>query len=420
MRQFSRLGGALGIVLLSILTSCIQQPSDVLGVAYVAPASINLRRELSEKNGSAAVLKHGEEVQILEVRRRFVKIRTEMGAEGWIDSSQLLTPEEMKQIRQESARALKLPSEGSATVFEALNVHIDPSRQSPAFAKISETESVEVLGHKLAPKITGPPKPTIFSFQLTPPASRTRRAKRARETFPFPAPPPPPKAPENWLELSGFSPARLEADAKAAQVLQQKNAPAKAPMVMEDWTLVRTKAKQCGWVLSRNLIMSIPDEVAQYAEGKRITSYFDLGTVEDAEKGKKHDWLWTTSSEEEQYDFDSWRVFVWSRRHHRYETSHRDRDLEGYFPVRVDSADEQTSGRTFHIITRDADSRLWCRTYSFDGTLVHLSNKEPYQPAAIPTTSPAGDNLQQSKTQADWMQNGWARFKGQFGKKRVK
>jgi hypothetical protein len=419
MRQFSLWGVAFVIVLLSIASSCIQQPSDVLGIAYVAPASINLRRELSEKNSSAAELKHGEEVQILEVRRRFVKIRTQAAAEGWIDSSQLLTPEQMKQIRQEAARALKLPSEGSATVFEALNIHIDPSRQSPAFAKISETDSVEVLGHKLTPKITGPGKPTIFAFQLTPPASQAHRSKKARETFPYPPLPPSPKAPENWLELSGISPVRLEADEKA-QALQKKNGQAKAPAVMEDWTLVRTKEKQCGWVLSRNLIMSIPDEVAQYAEGKRITSYFELGTVEDAEKGKKHDWLWTTSAEEEPYDFDSWRVFIWSRRHHRYETSHRERELEGYFPVHVDPADEQTPERTFHIITRDDDNRLWCRTYSFDGTLVHLSNKEPYQAAAIPSSSPPSDKVQETSSQADWVHNGWERFKDQFAKKRVK
>ena len=35
---------------------------------------------------------------------------------------------------------------------------------------------------------------------------------------------------------------------------------------MEDWSLVRTKDGQIGWVLTRNLDMSIPDEVAQYAK----------------------------------------------------------------------------------------------------------------------------------------------------------
>ncbi len=101
--------------------------------------------------------------------------------------------------------------------------------------------------------------------------------------------PPPPKPPANWQELSAerIDGAESTANIKATedkQAADKKTAELKKPVVMEDWTLVRTKDDQCGWVLSRNLAMSIPDEVAQYAEGKRITSYFDLGAVNDDEK----------------------------------------------------------------------------------------------------------------------------------------
>ena len=34
---------------------------------------------------------------------------------------------------------------------------------------------------------------------------------------------------------------------------------------MEDWNLIRTKDGKAGWVLSRMLVMAIPDEVAQYS-----------------------------------------------------------------------------------------------------------------------------------------------------------
>ncbi len=101
---------------------------------------------------------------------------------------------------------------------------------------------------------------------------------------------------------------------------------------MEDWTLIRTKAGETGWVLTRNLNISVPDEVAQYAEGKRITSYFEIGSINDEEKGLKHDWLWTTLSGDDPVDFDSWRVFIWNLRRHRYETSYRQRDLIRLFP----------------------------------------------------------------------------------------
>ena len=90
---------------------------------------------------------------------------------------------------------------------------------------------------------------------------------------------------------------------------------------------------QSGWVLTRRLTMSIPDEVAQYAEGRRITSYLPLGETHDGQTVKKS-WLWTTVDIGRQpHDFDSFRVFVWSLRRHRYETAHIERNLNGFFPV---------------------------------------------------------------------------------------
>ena len=73
--------------------------------------------------------------------------------------------------------------------------------------------------------------------------------------------------------------------------------------------------------------MAIPDDVAQYAEGHRITSYFALSDVRDGD-AVKHNWLWTTiASGDHPYDFDSFRVFTWSLRRHRYETAYIQRNV---------------------------------------------------------------------------------------------
>src|SRR4051812_17288780 len=143
----------LALTLLLTLTGCGTQSSSALSEAYIAPESINLRGEVTQKNSTVAVLKHGDRVSIMDVRRRFVKVRTGKGVEGWVDVSQLLSPEQMNQIRRERQRALALASQGSATAFEALNVHIEPNRQSPALARIPEAGSVSVLGHRVEPKI---------------------------------------------------------------------------------------------------------------------------------------------------------------------------------------------------------------------------------------------------------------------------
>jgi hypothetical protein len=326
-----------------------------------------LRPEISKKNSSVAVLQHGEQVSVVDVRRRFVKVRTLKGVEGWVDATQLLTADKWAQLQHDSEAALRLPSEGASGVYEPLNVHIDPNRQSPAFAKIPDGGSVEVLAHKLQPKLSGPLKLPAFNLQRLQPIRKSdRKNKETKSTFPFPKVPPP-KAPTQAIETDDDN-----EDAK-----NQPQTPAK-PVVMEDWTLVRTKDHKVGWVLTRNLVMSIPDEVAQYAEGHRITSYFSLGTVNDEEKGKKNNWLWTTMKEQESYDFDGWRVFLWNRRRHRYETSYRQRDVEGYFPVQVEAADPGMLDRRFSLILRDDNGKLSLKSFRFDGTRVHADGVAPY------------------------------------------
>jgi uncharacterized protein YgiM (DUF1202 family) len=414
----------ISVALLLALTGCSKDSTDVLGQAYVAPASLNLRGELDQKNSAVAVLHHGERVSIIDIRRRFVKIRSQHGQEGWVDALQLLSPEQMDKIRREAQRALALPSQGLAGVYEALNVHIDPSRQSPAFTRIPEGGSVAVLAHRVEPKTSDPAKlPTLIADPSQASLHRQRRERQSNNSAHLPPPPPSPKAPANWQELSAEridhpdTTARLKVRTEQ-KIAEQKARELKKPVILEDWTLVRTKDNQIGWVLSRNLVMSIPDEVAQYAEGKRITSYFDLGAVQDEKKGPKHNWLWTTASEVEPFDYDASRVFIWNHRRHRYETSFRRHDLEGYFPVEVDPPDSGTFGRTFKLITKDDDGKFRRRTYFFDGTRVHLTGAEAYKPGTS-TDRNRSQPLDTNKLQANLVHDSWLRYEWNTFKHRI-
>lgn len=411
MHKFSPRPAALASLVLSFLalSGCGTESSDNLYKAYVAPARLNLRGQLAQKNSTVAMLKHGERVSIVEVRRRFVKIRAENGAEGWVDSLDLLSPQQMNQIQRERQQALALPSEGSASAYETLNIHLAPSRQSPPFAQIPEGGSVSVLAYRASPRATGPAKAPVFTLEHPqPPARKPRKEKQGKNSVGLPAKPAPPKPPENWQQLSrGY-----EAESKTPAPTASKVIEPVKPAVVEEWALVRTKKDQVGWVLARNLMMSIPDEVAQYAEGRRITSYFDLGGVNDEKKGLKHNWLWTTLGSTDPFDFDSWRVFLWNRHRHRYETSYRQRDLEGYFPVHVDPPDPNTPGRTFSLITKDDDGKLRRRTYLFDGVRVHLTGTENYHPSQNINPGTATPNALPSKLPRNgWLARNWSALK---------
>ena len=260
---------------------------------------------------------------------------------------------------------------GVASVYDALNVHTEPSRQSPSFAQIPEGGKVEVIGHKVTPRVQAPPpppapEPTTRPGRKSKKKDKEKEKEAAKNKVPPPPPPPAPKLPSDWLVRSRSA---LPADLK----VPEKEPP--PPVKLDDWSLVRTKDHKVGWVLSRQLTMAIPDDVAQYAEGHRITSYFSLGDV-PVDDQTKHHWLWTTiSSNGESYDFDSFRVFIWSLRHHRYETAYIERNVTGFLPVEVKPGAEPR----FSLILRDGEGNLYRKTFSFNGIRAQFISREPYQ-----------------------------------------
>jgi len=314
-------------------------------------------------------------VEIIGRRRSFVKVRTAEGLEGWALTRQLLTPQQMEDLNKLAERASRMPSHGAATVYQPLNVHTEPNRQAPSFHQIREGEQVEVLAQRLAPRV---PYQNPALLPPTPrPAPQARKKPPQESKLPKLVLPPAPGPPPNWLELSRTPP----------EILAQRPAAPAQSMPLDTWALVRLKNGRAGWALARMLRMEIPDEVAQYSEGHRITSYFSMGEVKDGRQ-VKHNWLWTTKAPGNYpYDFDSFRYFVWNVRRHRYETAYVERRLKGYFPVSIHPVDvrlarERRTWPGFSLIIEEADGVRYRRTYAYQGYVVRLIEKVPWQAPA--------------------------------------
>ncbi len=286
-----------------------------IGEAYVAPESLDLRQEITLNSPVTGTAKGGERVEILQRRRRFVKVRTAGNKEGWTEMSKLLTPEIRGQIAELGRQAAKLPTHGVYRARDTLNVHIEPYRSSPTLYQLKEEDTVEMLSRRVA------------------------------ERTPQPVGAPPSNQPKQY----------------------------------DDWCLVRTAGKRAGWVMARMIDAAIPDEVAQYADGRRITAYFSLGEVVDGDQTKKI-WLWTTIERGlESYDFDAVRVFNWGRRRHRYETAYRESKLKGFFPITVEQRVETRYGEGpgFSFVVEKKDGLRYKRRYVMIGFRVRLYAEEP-------------------------------------------
>ncbi|MDQ6699228.1 MAG: hypothetical protein M3Z36_03470, partial [Acidobacteriota bacterium] len=303
----------------------------------------------------------------IQQRRRFLKVRTTKGVEGWTDERVLMSPAQIRELRQLSEDTKDFASQGKATTYDVLNIHTEPNRLSPSYVQVKEGEKVDVIAHRVVPRYA-----PVRKSLLPPPAKISRKPSTKEKSVkvtrvPAPPVPLPPKPPANWLELSNGE------EARQAEPGQSKR-PTPEPVPSDDWTLVRTAAGQSGWVVTQRLFMAIPDEVAQYAEGRRITSYFSLGKLRDGDLVKDI-WLWTTIEKGLMpYDFDGFRVFIWSLRHHRYETALIQRKLKGYYPVLLERVNDRPG---FSVCVERQPAELFRRSYALVENLVKFADERP-------------------------------------------
>ena len=186
----------LAVALTGCQTGGDSAPS--IGEAFVGPATLKIRSDIPLQAKPVATVKHGERLEILQQRRRFLRVRTASGAEGWTDERQLLAAEDMQKLKDLAARASRMPVQGQGTTFSDLNVHTQPARQSPSFLQVKENEKFDVLVHTTAPRIETSRKPLI---PPPPPKKPKAEEKKPAKESKYPPMPKPPGPPANWLAL---------------------------------------------------------------------------------------------------------------------------------------------------------------------------------------------------------------------------
>ncbi len=315
---------ALSLALLA-LGGCrgVTKPKEFM---YVSVPQVTLRDRVSTVYNKVGTLSNGDRVEVLDRQKRFVKIRSEKGAEGWVEERYLEPEKLFLDLQQLTVKHAKDPVQGKAIARAELKLHVTPSRDSDSLYRLTENEKVDLLQRTTATK-AGPT-----------PATKPDDKE----------PPPPP---------------------------------------MEDWWLVRDTDGHTGYVIARMLDMDVPLEVAQYAEGQRIVAVFTLNTVKDSSGKQVPQYLMVLTDPKDglPFDFNQVRVFTWNVRTSRYETAYRER-LFGLLPVRTGHQVFEKEGDepTFTITVKNEDGTTSDRMYKMNGVMVKRVAKpgeEPEKPA---------------------------------------
>jgi SH3-like domain-containing protein len=301
---------ALAFVVL--LAGCGRGHERVLETDYVSAPQVVLRDRLAQVYNKVGAAKNGDRVDILDRDKRFARVRTESGAEGWVEQRYLVTQQVYDGFQKLKQQELNSPVEGTATTRNDMNLHLEPGRDTEHLYQLSLGAKVSVL-------------------------------KRGT----------------------------VEKNAALANPVSSKGKEVKP--AMEDWWLVRDPQARVGWVLGKMIDLDVPLEIAQYAEGQRIVAYFVLNEVADGDKKVAQYLTLTTESKDGlPFDYNQARVFTWNVKRHRYETAYREHGLNGMLPVMLSHENFGKEGDlpVFVLRVKDASGNIVERKYKMNTPMV--------------------------------------------------
>ncbi len=323
---------ALVFSTLLLIAGCGRGRRRVLEVAYVSAPQAALRDQVAAIYNRVGNVKNGERVEIIDREKRFARVRTASGLEGWMEQRYLVDQKTYDTLQQLTRDHQKDSVQAPGVLRNDTNLHVTPGRDSEHLYQLSSGAKVAILQRATAEK-----------------------------------------------QLPGGAPATRPATARAG----------KAPSgpALEDWWLVRDEQARVGWVLARMVDVDVPLDVAQYAEGQRFVAFFVLNEVQDADKKvSQYLCILTQPRDGLPFDFDQVRVFTWNLRKHRYETAYREHGLPGVLPVTVTHEDFEKEGTlpVFILRVRDDAGNISERKYKLNTPIV----RRVLAPGEVITRSP--------------------------------
>ncbi len=293
----------------------------MLEVAYVSAPQAALRDQVAAIYNRVGNVKNGERVEVLEHEKRFARVRTNSGIEGWIEQRYLVDQKTFDALQKLTEENQSDPVQAPGVLRNETNLHVTPGRDTEHLYQLASGAKVAILKRATAEKQTGT------------------------------APPP--------------------------KLAKRPGTKALAGPVLEDWWLVRDDQGRVGWVLARMVDVDVPLDIAQYAEGQRFVAFFVLDQVSDHDKGVQKQipqylCVLTEPHDGLPYDFDQVRVFTWNARKHRYETAYREHGLAGILPVTITKENFEREGTlpVFILRVKDEAGSVRERKYKLNTPIV--------------------------------------------------
>jgi uncharacterized protein YgiM (DUF1202 family) len=137
----------------ALLVGCGRGRQRILEVDYVSAPQITLRDQLSQIYNKVGTAKNGDRVEVLDREKRFAKVRTASGAEGWVEQRYLVTQEVFDGFQKLKQQEKDTPVEGTASTRNDTNLHLEPGRDTEHLYQLAQGAKTSVLKRATVEKI---------------------------------------------------------------------------------------------------------------------------------------------------------------------------------------------------------------------------------------------------------------------------
>jgi hypothetical protein len=317
---------AVPLLCLVVFVAWMVRPRrETLGEAFVSEKAAPLLSSIAQVREQKGMLHYGERVDVVGRRNEYVRVRTNSGLDGWVESHQLMEPELWQRSIKLLAQVRDMPVQARGRTKVSTNLRVQPGRTEPRLYQFGRNVPVEVVG-----------RATADWAQSNDEKETSNEPEETKS--------------EDWFLVRGVA----------------TRPPGEASSRSAETTTTTQPGDQtvpiAGWVVARFVELDLPEAVREGASSANIrpVAWFELNRVSDP-SGDKPQYLVAAARgpEGQACDFTALRVYTWYVKRSRYETAFIENNLCGQMPVRVGRGPKDEPEFRFRVMDGKKEERVY-------------------------------------------------------------